>query len=75
MRLKSTCRLCGSVHEALEIATPKFIGGHVVMRAAIGCFLPSGFVCQSCIVSNNIDVERAVRDYHEKPLNGRESDE
>ena len=75
MGLKSTCRLCRSVHEAVEIATPMFIGGHAVMRAEIGYFLPGGFVCRSCVDSNNIDVERTVRDYHEKPRTGQESDE
>ena len=76
MGLKSTCHLCDSVYEAVEMATPVFFGEHPVMRSEFGYFLPTtGFVCQSCVDSNGIDIERTVRDYHRKPLDEQRSDE
>ena len=74
MGLKSTCRLCGSVHEAIEMATPVFIGDNPVMRSEFGYFLPDGFVCHSCVAANDIDIEQTVRGHHERQRKEQQSD-
>ena len=76
MGLKSTCHLCESVYEAVEMATPFFFGDHPVMRSEFGYFLPTtGFVCHACVDSTGIDIERTVRDYHKKQLDEQRADE
>ena len=76
MGLKSTCHLCGSVYEAVEMATPILFGEHHVMGSKLGYYLPTtGFVCQACVDANGIDIEAMVKDYNKKQLDEQRADE